>query len=99
MAKRYRKKAATKKPAKAIVKRVQGLSPSLVTDVRRIIESARDRVAVAVNSELVLSYWRVGRRVRQDVLKGERAEYGENIVHALSAQLAMEYGRGFSEKS
>jgi predicted nuclease of restriction endonuclease-like (RecB) superfamily len=52
-----------------------------------------------VNSELVLLYWRVGQRVRQDVLNDQRAEYGQGIISALSRQLTQEYGNGFSKKS
>jgi len=41
----------------------------------------------------------VGRRVRQDILRQKRAQYGGQIVSALARQLEMEFGRGFSEKS
>jgi len=56
-------------------------------------------VARQVNSALVLLYWRVGRRIRQDILNEKRAEYGEQIVYAVSAQLVEEFGTGFSEKN
>ncbi|HZK82658.1 MAG TPA: PDDEXK nuclease domain-containing protein [Humisphaera sp.] len=75
------------------------LLPSLLADIRRLIESARSKVASTVNSELVFLYWRVGPRIRQEVLDQRRAEYGERIVSALSRQLTVEYGGGFSEKS
>jgi hypothetical protein len=48
-----------------------------------------------VNSALVLLYWRVGKRIRQDILKEKRAEYGEEIVPTLSTQLVPEFGEGF----
>jgi hypothetical protein len=37
------------------------------------------------------------RRIREEVLWLDRAEYGEPIVATLSRQLATEYGRGFEE--
>jgi len=43
--------------------------------------------------------WHIGYRVRLDILKEKRAEYGKNIVSALGRQLEQEFGRGFSEKS
>jgi predicted nuclease of restriction endonuclease-like (RecB) superfamily len=52
-----------------------------------------------VNSALVLLYWRIGQRIRQDSLKEKRAEYGEQIVSAVSRELAVEFGQGFSEKN
>src|SRR5581483_1432151 len=47
-------------------------------------------------SALVLLYWRIGKRIRQDILKEKRAEYGEEIVATLSRQLTEEYGSGWS---
>ncbi|MBM4347394.1 MAG: DUF1016 domain-containing protein, partial [Deltaproteobacteria bacterium] len=62
-------------------------------------EEARQDVARQVNSALVLLYWRVGKRIHQDILKEKRAEYGEQIVSAVSRELAVEFGQGFSEKN
>ena len=78
------------------------LAPSitpLLKDVRELILTAREQVARTVDSGLVVLYWHVGRRVREDVLRFERAEYGAQIVSALGRQLESEFGRGFSEKS
>jgi len=72
---------------------------ALFTDVRELILQARAGVARAVDSGLVTLYWHVGRRIRQDILKEKRAEYGEKIVAALGRQLEVEFGRGFSEKN
>jgi DUF1016 N-terminal domain len=70
---------------------------NLLADVRSLIEQARDATARAVNSALVLLYWSIGDRIRRDILREKRAEYGEQIVTALSAQLAAEYGKGFTD--
>ncbi|MEK7756393.1 MAG: PDDEXK nuclease domain-containing protein, partial [Planctomycetota bacterium] len=72
---------------------------ALLADVRELILQARAGVARAVDSGITTLYWHVGRRVRQDILKEKRAEYGGQIVAALGRQLEMEFGRGFSEKS
>jgi predicted nuclease of restriction endonuclease-like (RecB) superfamily len=69
--------------------------PTLLKDVRQLIEAARARAAAAVNSEMVRLYWSIGERIRKDILAYERAAYGEQIVHALSKQLSEEYGPGF----
>lgn len=66
----------------------------LLADVRLLIVSARSRVAQAVNSELSLLYWQVGQRIRNEVLQGERAEYGKQVVESLAGQLSLEFGRG-----
>lgn len=63
------------------------------------LEAARDRAAAAVNAELTLLYWQVGRRISQEVLKGERAEYGGAVVEKVAGQLVRDYGRGFEAKN
>jgi hypothetical protein len=71
----------------------------LLGDIRHLIETAREQVSRAVNSALVGLYWHIGTRIRQDVLREKRAEYGEKIVQTLSAQLTVEYGRGFGRRN
>ena len=58
-----------------------------------MIREARADVARAVDSGLMTLYWRLGRRIRQDFLKTQRAEHGEKIVQAVPGQLTMEVGR------
>lgn len=71
----------------------------LLADIRRLIDAARQRVAIAVNAELTMLYWRIGRRVDAEVLQGRRAEYGRQVMATLAQQLAMEYGGSFAEKN
>ncbi|MBI1786204.1 MAG: DUF1016 domain-containing protein [Acidobacteria bacterium] len=71
----------------------------LLGDVRELILQAREQVARTVNSGLTLLYWQIGSRIRTDILREKRAEYGEQIVSALSAQLSAEFGRGFSRRN
>jgi hypothetical protein len=70
----------------------------LHTEVTQLIEQSKQNVAVAVNTEITLLYWNVGRRINNEVLNNERAEYGKKIVQSLSAQLTLQYGKGWSEK-
>jgi hypothetical protein len=72
---------------------------ALIRDVRQMIEETRASVAAAVNTGLTMLYWRIGRRINQEILKDGRAEYGEAIVSTLSRQLQVAYGRGFSTKN
>ena len=72
---------------------------ALVEDLRRLIDLARRQAAVAVNAGLTLLYWKVGDRIRREVLGPERAGYGEQIVVTLSHQLVSEFGRGYSDKN
>lgn len=74
-------------------------SKQLLGDIRTLIESARGQVAQAVNAGLVLLYWNIGNRIRRDILQQKRAEYGEEIVPTVSAQLLPEFGDGFSARN
>jgi predicted nuclease of restriction endonuclease-like (RecB) superfamily len=91
-----KKKPASRKlvPTNAAVSVVPA---DLLTDVRALIEQARDATARTVNSALVLLYWSIGDRIRRDILQEKRADYGKQIVGALSRQLAAEYGKGFTD--
>ena len=74
-------------------------SNALISEVRDLIEQARQHVAQTANSTLTMLYWKVGERIRREVLREGRAEYGEEIVSTLSTQLVRTYGRGFGLRS
>ena len=70
----------------------------LFGEIKNLITSARQRAAVAVNAELTLLYWQVGERINTEVLKGERADYGKQVVANLSKQLTTVFGKGWGVK-
>lgn len=70
----------------------------ITLDVRQLIETSRNNVAVAVNSEITLLYWKIGKRINDEVLLNTRAEYGKQIVSSLAKYLTEAYGRGWEEK-
>jgi hypothetical protein len=70
----------------------------LFQEIRQLIDTAKQRAAVAVNAELTLLYWQVGQRIQTQILQGDRAEYGKQIINTLSEQLTQTYGKGWSEK-
>jgi predicted nuclease of restriction endonuclease-like (RecB) superfamily len=74
-------------------------SVALLTDVRTLILAARQSVATTVNTAMVQLYWRIGKRIRRDVLGEKRAEYGKEILATLSQELTLEFGQGFSASS
>ncbi len=75
------------------------LAPALLADIRGLIEESRAAVAVTVNAGLTLLYWRIGQRINDEVLHGERAAYGKEIVATLAQELTRAYGGGFTEKN
>lgn len=77
---------------------IQNNNQELFLDIRRLIEDARAVVSQTINVGLTLMYWNIGKRIREEVLKNQRADYGQQIVSTLSRQLVEEYGRGWSVK-
>lgn len=68
----------------------------LLDDIRTLIDTTRQRVATAVNAQLTLLYWQIGRRIHLHIVQQQRAAYGEEILATLSRELTAHYGRGFS---
>lgn len=70
-------------------------SEELISSIRPLIEQAKARVAQSVNSELVMLYWRISRRISEDLPAESRAGYGAKVVELVSKRLTAEYGKGF----
>ena len=79
---------------------VNKTSPAdLLRDVKTLIEQGRYKAVAAVNSALTVTYWQVGKRINEEVLQGERAEYGKQVVKTLAKELVIIYGRSFEAKN
>lgn len=74
-------------------------NPDLLQDIKTIVDTAKQKLASQASSVLTLTYWRIGQRIRSEVLNENRADYGQQIVVTLSRQLEQAYGNGFSEKN
>jgi hypothetical protein len=72
-------------------------SGGLLADLKHLIDSAKSQVVQTANAVLVVLYWNVGKRIKTEILGNKRADYGKEIVSALSRELTLEYGTGFSE--
>lgn len=70
----------------------------LFISIKELIEDSKQQVAVTVNAEITLLYWKVGKRINDEVLGNERAEYGKQVVATISERLNTAYGRGWGEK-
>lgn len=80
-------------------KKSVALKPNLLQEVRELILTTRQGLARGVNAALVMLYWKVGERIRTDILTEKRAEYGKEILPTLSAKLVPDFGQGFSPRN
>ncbi len=88
-------------PKKRPLKSASEVAPGVLFDrVASILEQARSNVVRAVNSNMVLAYWLIGREIVQEIQGGkERAAYGRQVLAELSQKLTERYGDGFSVSS
>ena len=86
----------TKPKRKIASKKPEALFGRIVS----ILDQARGNVVRAVNSNMVLAYWLIGREIVQELQGGaKRAKYGEKVVEDLSNRLTERYGKGFSAQT
>jgi len=71
---------------------------NFVQEIKQLISDVRQKVAISVNAEISMLYWKVGERIRTEILGNKRAEYGKSVIKNLSTALTTEYGSGWSEK-
>lgn len=72
---------------------------SAIDDIRAIVRRGRDAAYQAVNAAQVMTNWNVGRRIVEQEQHGQnRAEYGKQLLVALSDQLTQEFGSGYTER-
>jgi len=72
---------------------------TLLGDIRQLITATHEHVVRQVNARMVQLYWHIGTRIKDEILKNEKAEYGQQIIESLAARLVSEYGRGFSKSN
>jgi hypothetical protein len=70
----------------------------IAEDIKRLIAQSKQQLAITVNATLSLLYWQIGKRINEEILQNQRAEYGKEIVSALSRQLTLDYGTGWSKR-
>lgn len=70
---------------------------SVVLEIRTLLENARSNVARQVNSELLNTYWNIGRIICEyEQSNPVRADYGKQTLKELAHALTNEFGKGFS---
>ena len=71
----------------------------LYNDACSIIEQAQVSAYRSVDEIIIKRNWLLGLRIHHEVLKDQRAEYGEQIIMKLSKELTDKYGRGFKKSN
>ena len=73
---------------------------SMVLEIRELLENARKNVAQQVNTQLLTTYWNIGRIIVEYEQQNQiRADYGKHTLRELSKELTREFGKGFSRSN
>src|SRR5690606_20416261 len=73
-------------------------SGQLFVRIKQIVEDGRVHVAQTVNATLTLTYWNIGKAIKEDILQNKRPTYGGVVNLNLARQLTEEYGKGWGVK-
>jgi hypothetical protein len=73
------------------------IDTDIVQQIKDIIAEARSNVMMAVNHELLLSYWQIGKLISEREPASDHADESErSFMLSLSKALTGELGKGFS---
>ena len=75
------------------------MDANILHELKALIENAKKKVTIDLNSGLTILFWQVGRKINKHILNNDRADYGKQIVVTLSRELESKYGRNFEVKN
>ncbi len=72
----------------------------LINLIGSTVHRARENAITAINIELVLANWNIGKHIVEFEQQGSlKAEYGTELLLQISKDLTIQYGKGFSKSS
>lgn len=67
----------------------------LLDRLSELVELSKHKIASQANSVLTMLFWQIGKDINDFVLGNQRAEYGKQIMSAVSTHLTEKYGNNF----
>ena len=64
--------------------------------IKEILATARGKAYSAANLAMVEAYWNIGKSIVEKQGGEARAEYGGKLIQALSKQMTIDFGKGFT---
>ena len=72
----------------------------IVSDSVRIVRETQDSAYLYVNRALIARNWLLGKRiVEEELIGGNKENYGKSVIKNLSEELTKEFGKGYSERN
>ena len=76
-------------------KKNEYLDETFYTSIKELLEQARKRIYRNINSEMVFTYWQIGKMIVEKQGGEKRAKYGDNLIRELSIRMTNDFGKGF----
>ena len=80
-------------------KKYEFLDDTFYSKIKDVLEEARKRTYRHIQSEMVLSYWQIGKMIVEKQNSYSRAAYGEGLIKELSIQMTKDFGKCFIERN
>ena len=74
-------------------------SNRLFLEISGMIETTRKRLHNHASNETIFLFWQIGKRINEDILNHERAEYGKQVVKTISKLLIEVHGNSFEARN
>ncbi len=72
----------------------------LISDIKQLVEQARQSISRKINTELLHTYWNVGRLiVRKEEKENIDEKSSRQLILELSKELSLHVGKGFSRSN
>ena len=71
----------------------------LFSKISNLIEQSRRAIYIHANVTTIKMFWEIGKHINTEILENKRADYGKQIVSALTTQLTEKYGRTFEARN
>lgn len=75
---------------------LQQISTRITDGVGNIIEQSKRTIAVYLNSEVSMTYWKIGKYIAGELDAIGEDKYGSMIVATVSRQLTEQFGKGYT---
>ena len=75
------------------------LDEEFYKNVKDLLEQSRKRIYLNIQSEMVLTYWQIGKMIVEKQGGESRAKYGDGLIKELSIQMTKDFGKGFTSRN
>ena len=81
------------------VEKYKFMDDEFYRNIKVLFEQARKRIYRNIQSEMVLTYWRIGKMIVEKQGGKDRAKYGDGLIKELSIQMIKDFSSGYNERS